>query len=118
MARQSKLSFLSLDALLKLRDKVTVILNKKAKALQKQISSMGSDYAEVGRIAVYGRRGNPSKGRKVTPKYRDPATGETWAGRGLRPRWLVARLKGGKKLEDFTVKKAAKRGRKKSRHKI
>jgi DNA-binding protein H-NS len=38
-------------------------------------------------------------------KYRNPANAkETWAGRGNRPRWLVAALKGGKKkLLDFEV---------------
>jgi DNA-binding protein H-NS len=38
-------------------------------------------------------------------KYRNPSNRkETWAGRGNRPRWLVAALKGGKKrLADFAV---------------
>jgi DNA-binding protein H-NS len=25
---------------------------------------------------------------KVTPKYRDPATGATWTGRGKPPKWI------------------------------
>jgi len=25
---------------------------------------------------------------KVSPKYRDPATGRTWSGRGKKPKWL------------------------------
>ncbi len=29
-----------------------------------------------------------SKGQKVPPKYRDPATGKTWSGRGVKPKWL------------------------------
>lgn len=41
--------------------------------------------------------------RKVAPKYRDTATGQTWSGRGLQPNWLKAALNSGKKLEDFTV---------------
>jgi len=45
------------------------------------------------------------KGRKLPPRYRNPKNGkETWAGRGHRPRWLVAALKGGKKLEAFAVR--------------
>lgn len=44
-------------------------------------------------------------GKKVKPKYRNPANRlETWAGRGLQPRWLVASLKLGKKLDDFLIK--------------
>jgi DNA-binding protein H-NS len=45
----------------------------------------------------------PGTGGKVAAKYRDKATGETWSGRGLQPRWLKAALAGGKKLSDFEV---------------
>jgi DNA-binding protein H-NS len=37
--------------------------------------------------------------------YRSPS-GETWAGRGARPRWMVEALKKGKKMEDFLIHKA------------
>ena len=40
---------------------------------------------------------------KVAAKYRDPATGQTWSGRGLQPNWLKAALAGGKSLSDFSV---------------
>jgi DNA-binding protein H-NS len=40
---------------------------------------------------------------KVAAKYRNPATGDTWSGRGLKPKWLVAELAGGKTIEDFTL---------------
>lgn len=42
-------------------------------------------------------------GRKVAAKYRDPATGDSWSGRGLQPNWLKARLSEGRKIEDFAV---------------
>jgi DNA-binding protein H-NS len=42
-------------------------------------------------------------GGKVAAKYRDKATGETWSGRGLQPRWLKAALASGKKIVDFAV---------------
>lgn len=44
-----------------------------------------------------------STGRKVAPKFRNPATGDTWSGRGLRPNWLKAALASGKKIEDFAI---------------
>ena len=44
-----------------------------------------------------------SKGRKVAAKYRNAATGETWSGRGLQPKWLKAALAAGRKIGDFTV---------------
>lgn len=41
--------------------------------------------------------------RAVAPKYRDPVTGATWTGRGLKPRWLAAALSAGKSLSDFSL---------------
>lgn len=43
------------------------------------------------------------KGSRVPVKYRDDA-GNTWTGRGNKPRWLVAALAGGEAVEDFLVK--------------
>jgi len=40
---------------------------------------------------------------KVAAKYRNPATGDTWSGRGLQPKWLKAALAGGSTLADFTI---------------
>ena len=46
---------------------------------------------------------NSGAGRKVAPKFRNNATGETWTGRGLQPTWIQAAIASGKKLEDFTI---------------
>src|SRR5689334_16095027 len=44
-----------------------------------------------------GRKRSALAGKKVPPKYRNPADkGETWTGRGRQPLWLVAALKSGK----------------------
>jgi DNA-binding protein H-NS len=40
---------------------------------------------------------------KVNPKFKNQDTGETWSGRGLKPRWLVAAIGAGKKVEDFKI---------------
>jgi DNA-binding protein H-NS len=78
----------------------------------KQLDGYG-DGASVGR----GRRGvSALKGIKVAAKYRGPS-GETWAGRGAKPRWLVAAMKEGKTLEDFLIEKTAGGGRTKRRAK-
>jgi DNA-binding protein H-NS len=55
------------------------------------------------------------KGRKVPPKYRSPS-GETWAGRGAKPKWMVEALTKGKKVEDFSIDKLARKRRRKARH--
>jgi len=51
---------------------------------------------------VFGRANSPEKKEptKVPAKYRDPASGKTWSGRGLAPKWLE-----GKNREDFLVTK-------------
>jgi len=42
-------------------------------------------------------------GKKVAPKYRDPVSGATWTGRGLKPKWLQAALDAGKSVSDFAI---------------
>jgi DNA-binding protein H-NS len=37
------------------------------------------------------KAGSRSAGGKVAPKYRNPATGETWTGRGKAPKWIEGR---------------------------
>jgi DNA-binding protein H-NS len=39
----------------------------------------------------------------VLPKYRNPASGQTWTGRGKKPKWLEAALANGKKISDFKI---------------
>ena len=104
------LSGMTVEALMDLRKRVEEMLHQHRAELQKQLEKM--DVLVGGRsVAVRGRR-SALKGRKVPPKYRGPS-GETWAGRGARPRWLVAAIKGGKKLDDFLIDKSARKGRKK-----
>jgi DNA-binding protein H-NS len=48
----------------------------------------------------------------VPPKYHNPDDPtQTWAGRGLKPRWLAAALKAGRKLEDFSIEATGKKPR-------
>ncbi len=42
-------------------------------------------------------------GKKVAAKYRNSATGETWSGRGLQPKWLKAAVSSGASLGDFAI---------------
>ena len=43
----------------------------------------------------------------VAPKYRNPQNPEeTWAGRGLRPKWLATAVKAGKSVDDFLIRGA------------
>jgi len=73
------------------------------------IAKVKSLMAEYGLTAadIAGAKTAPSPrasaGKKVAPKYRNPATGETWTGRGLQPNWLKTALSSGKKLADFAI---------------
>jgi DNA-binding protein H-NS len=56
--------------------------------------------------AKKGAKAAGKTGRKVAPKYRNPANAkETWTGRGRQPRWLAEQLKKGRKAEEFLIKK-------------
>lgn len=46
------------------------------------------------------------KKSKPAVKYRCPATGNTWSGRGLMPVWLKAAMASGGRLDDFLADKA------------
>ena len=111
------LSRMTVEALMDLRKRVDETLHKRRAELGKQLERLGRAIAVVGGARVVrGAGGSPLRGRKVPPRYRSPS-GETWAGRGARPRWLVAAIKGGKKLDDFLIEKSARKGRRKRRSK-
>src|SRR5215467_4732490 len=95
-----------------LRKRVDEMLHRRRAELEKQLERMGV----VGGARVVRGSGSALKGRKVPPKYRGPS-GETWAGRGARPRWLVAAIKRGKKLDDLLIDKSAQKTRRKRRSK-
>jgi DNA-binding protein H-NS len=107
------LSRMTVEALMDLRKRVEARLVEHRAQLEKQLERMGR--AITGPRVVRGGR-SALKGRKVPPKYRSPS-GETWAGRGARPVWLVAAIKRGKKLDDFLIDKSARKRRKKRRSK-
>jgi DNA-binding protein H-NS len=107
------LSGMKVDALMDLRKQVEETLFERRAEIEQQLQKMG---AVVGGARVVRGGRSTLKGRKVPPKYRSPS-GETWAGRGAKPFWLVAAIKGGRKLDDFLIDKSAGKRRKKRRSK-
>jgi DNA-binding protein H-NS len=94
------LSGMNFEALMSLRNQVDKRLLELRSELEKQLAALNGAKSMKGKAS-----GKSSmKGKKVPPKYRSPS-GETWAGRGARPRWIVAALKKGKKIESFLIKK-------------
>jgi len=109
MAKAS-FSGMSIDELLKLREDVGNILNRKARELRDQLTRLGAETAPAT------RGWGALRGRKVPVKFRD-SSGNTWAGRGAMPVWLREKIKAGAKLQDFAVDKKAtpRKARKKRR---
>jgi DNA-binding protein H-NS len=102
MARPSKLSLMSVDALFKLRDDVASALKSKASELERQLSRL------TGTADKRTRRGGAKsrKGTKVAAQFRskkDPKL--VWSGRGGTPRWMKEEMKGTKLTkESFRIK--------------
>ena len=102
------LKTMSIEKLRDLKSKVEAAIHtnlvERRRELESQLSKLvrfegGRSSGKVGR----GLRGS------VAPKYRNPESpAETWAGRGLKPRWLTAAIKSGKKLDDFLIAGASK----------
>jgi hypothetical protein len=52
--------------------------------------------------ATHREEGN-AVGHEVKPKFRDPATGETWSGRGRMASWLKRKQDAGEDIEKYSV---------------
>ncbi|MEI5997222.1 H-NS histone family protein [Paraburkholderia bengalensis] len=67
--------------------------------IKQKMADYGITLAELG-----GTRAKPAKAGRprsgVAPKYRDPASGSTWSGRGKPPRWIA-----GQDREKFLIEK-------------
>jgi DNA-binding protein H-NS len=100
------LKTMSIDKLLEFKSQIEAALasrvTEQRRALELELSKLDRFEGGKGRgKAAVGRGG--ARGA-VAPKYRNPENAdETWAGRGLKPRWLTAAIKSGGKIEDFAI---------------
>jgi DNA-binding protein H-NS len=88
------LKTMSIDKLRDLKNKVDAAISTKISERRYELES------ELSKLSGFGGRGKAIKfaggGMRgpVAPKYRNPENpSETWAGRGLKPRWLAAAIK-------------------------
>jgi DNA-binding protein H-NS len=109
------LESMSIDDLWALHEKVSRILSARIASekheLEKRLAYLnrGADAIMQGTELASGNgEGKPRrKYPRVLPKYRNPsAPHETWSGRGKQPRWLVAAIKTGRKIDDFRISAA------------
>ena len=106
--KTADLKSLSVDELWDLHEQIVIELDRKIAAekaaLENRLRLLGKVSVPANGRIKGGRRPYP----KVFPKYRNPKNrGETWAGRGKQPRWLVAELRAGKKLDDFLIRRSS-----------
>jgi len=106
--KRTELDGLSTDDLWSLHIEVSQLLQQR---IQQEKLRLEERLKQL-QIPVSGRRPYPP----VLTQYRNTdQPSETWAGRGKRPRWLVAQLKSGRRIEDFRIqvrnKKQASTGR-------
>jgi DNA-binding protein H-NS len=52
------------------------------------ISAYGITAKDLGLDKAPKAKTGPKVGNKIAAKYRDPATGATWSGRGKTPKWI------------------------------
>jgi DNA-binding protein H-NS len=108
-AKPIELESMSMDDLWALHERISAILSARINAekqeLEKRLAVLNRGMGIAGAVGD-GRSLSEKPRRKyprVLPKYRNPKTSETWSGRGKRPRWLVAAMKSGHKIEDFRI---------------
>lgn len=67
------------------------IREMRQRELQGAIDQARAVVAEFGLTTddVFGKKRTSLAGTKVGAKYRDPASGATWTGRGKPPRWIA-----------------------------
>lgn len=99
-AKSPNIESLDIDELMDLRDKIEARIKAMAKerqmALKAQMEAL-EPYLKVGKAT------RSSGGGKVPPKYRDPASGMTWSGRGRPPTWVLAHEESGGKRDDLLI---------------
>ena len=92
--KRAELDHMNIDGLWALHVQITQVLEQK---IQKEKMDLEG---RLKALRISERRPYPP----VRPKYRNPnRPSETWTGRGKQPRWLVAQLKSGKRIDDFRI---------------
>lgn len=107
---RSDFEAMDFDRLWRLYEELTKVLAEKIAAEKLELEKR---LAQLDRLSPIGEAVTRPKSKadrtrrkypKVLPKYCNPSIPtETWSGRGKQPRWLVAALRSGSKLDDFLI---------------
>ena len=108
----------SLDELWTLHGEISGILSARIRAekgeLEKRLAALSRGTIVADDLGGFATGGTASPAASIPGSYRsirNPQTSETWSGRGKRPRWLVAAVKSGRKIEEFRISEAGTKAR-------
>jgi DNA-binding protein H-NS len=87
-----------IDVLIKMRNEIDEELHARLARTRQQLAELERTMQQRNPAA----ENQQNTRRKPGAKYIGP-NGETWTGRGLRPRWLQALIKQGHKIDEFAV---------------
>ena len=104
------ISKLSVEELKRLQvEAEALIVSKKDQAIEDAYDQIvaiadGLGFSIEERLELGEQKRKKTTRKAVEPRYRNKNNPEdTWTGRGKQPRWLVAELEKGAKLEDFLI---------------
>jgi DNA-binding protein H-NS len=100
------LKTMSIEKLVELKGQIEAALSSKITEERRSLETKLASLTHFGSGGAKGSKALAGRGARgaVAPKYRNSENpAETWAGRGLKPRWLTAAIKSGKKAEDFLI---------------
>jgi DNA-binding protein H-NS len=116
MNKKLSLDAMSVDELWRLHEEInrvlSVRLTSEKRELEKRLAQLRREKEinltdPAGAPSIKGTARQRRKYPRVVPKYRNPQEpSETWSGRGKQPRWLVAALKAGRRIEEFVISDA------------
>lgn len=118
MTRKMNLDSMTVDQMWDLHEEISRLLSARLTAekreLERRLDRLRRDRPGISSKAIgtemNGAVGPPVRRKypRVYPKYQNPQVPtETWSGRGRTPRWLVAALETGHKLEEFAIRNTA-----------
>jgi DNA-binding protein H-NS len=96
---------MSIDELIELREKADSLIRQRLAAEKEQLlQKLDAIHRYESKANLPARSSTGAARARATPKYRNPTTGDTWAGRGQQPRWLRQAIEAGHKLDEFLIK--------------
>jgi DNA-binding protein H-NS len=105
--KQAEFNLMSTDQLWALHEAIVELLTVRITAEKSELEKRLRQLSNGTQVPADERPSGPRERRpypRVLPKYRNPAEpSESWAGRGKKPRWLLAQLRSGHKMEEFEI---------------